>query len=126
MIQLALFALIVLLGHVGWWIFLYNRINSTALPRKLIKRCEILIVAIIVTLPVVMALAHWSTLRSYMLGMPTSSTPPVLTFWFIWSIGCVVILGPLWLESRLWLIAPKNLKAQTYQRVQVADHVGSP
>ncbi len=50
MIQFAVFALVVLLGHVGWWIYLYNRINSTALPRKLIKRCEVIIICLILTI----------------------------------------------------------------------------
>lgn len=125
MIQFALFALVVLLGHVGWWIYLYNRINSTALPRKLIKRCEVLIVMIIVTLPMGMLVVHWSVLGAMLQGK-AASLPPTLTFWIIWSIGCVLVLGPLWLESRFWLVPPRNLKRQAIQRVKVADHVAQP
>lgn len=126
MIQFALLAFAVLLGHVGWWIYLYNRINSTALPRKLIKRCEVLIVALIVIIPILMVVTHWSTLSAIVQGQPIASTPPVLTFWIIWSIGCVVVLGPLWIESRFWLVPPQNLKQQSIERVNVADEVQAP
>ncbi len=124
--QSALFAFVVLLGHVGWWIYLYNRINSTALPRKLIKRCEVGIILLIVVIPIIMTVAHWDTLRAIVQGEPLASTPPVLTFWIVWSLGCVVLLGPLWLESRFWLIAPKNLKRQSSQCVDVATKVNEP
>lgn len=126
MLQLGLFLLVVLLGHVGWWVYLYNRINSTALPRKLIKRCEVLIVCVIVTLPIVMLLTHWSTFVSALNGQPTTASVPFLAFWFIWSIGCVAVLGPFWLESRIWLWPPKNLKQLSSERVNVADKVTEP
>ncbi len=92
MIQFALFALVVLLGHVGWWIYLYNRINSTALPRKLIKRCEVGIIALIIIIPIVMVLTHWQAIADMLYGLPAQRTPPVLTFWIIWSVGCVLVL----------------------------------
>lgn len=125
MIQLAVFALVVLLGHVGWWIYLYNRINSTALPRKLIKRCEVLIVCLIMIIPVVMVATHWSVLSALLFGQPTT-IPPVLTFWIIWSAGCVFVLGPLWIESRFWLVPPKNLKQQSIDRVKVDEQTTEP
>ncbi len=73
-----------------------------------------------------MVATHWSTLIALVQEQAIASTPPVLTFWIIWSIGCVAVLGPLWIESRFWLMPPQNLKQQTSQRVNVADEVPEP
>ena len=126
MIQFAVFAIVVLLGHLGWWIYLYNRINSTALPRKLIKRCELLIIGLILAIPVVMVVAHWTALSAAFHGQNAELTSPILAFWIIWSVGCFVVLGPLWIESRFWLVPPKNLTQHLTDRVKVSDHVTEP
>lgn len=126
MIKFVLLALVVLLGHLGWWIFCYNRINATALPRHFIKRCELLIIGLICVIPLAITISHWQVLSALARGEALVSAGPVLTLWVIWSIGSVLILGPLWLESRLWLLPPKNITGQHTERVNVEHVVAKP
>ncbi|MCC6508384.1 MAG: metallophosphoesterase [Pirellulaceae bacterium] len=126
MTQFVLLSVVVLLGHLGWWVFCYNRINATALPRRFIKRCELGIILLILTIPVVMAATHWSVLTAMWHDQPLDAAAPVLSLWIIWSIGTVFILGPMWLESRLWLVPPKNLTHHESHCVNVADQVSEP
>lgn len=126
MIKFLLLALVVLLGHLGWWIFCYNRINATALPRHFIKRCEQFIILLILAIPVAMVIGHWSVLTAMARGEPADDAGPLLTFWSVWSIGTVLVLGPLWIESRFWLIPPKNLTEQQTECVHVERQLGQP
>lgn len=126
MIKFVLLALVVLLGHLGWWIFCYNRINATALPRRFIKRCELLIIALIFIIPLVITISHWHVLSAVARGQAVASAGPVLTLWAVWSIGTVLVLGPLWLESRFWLLPPKNIIAQHTERVNVEQLLDRP
>ncbi len=73
-----------------------------------------------------MAATHWSLLASVVAGQPVTSAAPVLTFWILWSVGCVLVLGPLWIESRFWLVPPKNLKQQAMDCVRVSEQVSEP
>ncbi len=126
MIQFALLGLLVLLGHVGWWVFCYNRINATPLPRKLIKSIELSIVAIIVGLPLVIAVCYWQELWQLASGVAVDQSLPGLTMWCTWSLLSLVLLAPMWLESRFWLIPPRHIIDSQSHDVDVAKELGQP
>ena len=52
---------VVAAGHFGFWIWLYNRVNSTGLPRKTIKRTEKLIVLVCGLIPIALL---WYAIQS--------------------------------------------------------------
>ena len=101
MVKFTLLAILVLLGHVGWWLFCYNRLNSTALPRRWIKRAEIAIIALVPTIPTLIVISHWPLLMNMLQGEDVNTLTPWLMFWMVWSLCSLLVLGPIWLESRI-------------------------
>lgn len=126
MLKFIAFSWLVLAGHVGWWIFCYNRINATALPRRLIKAVELLIIALTVAIPLAVAIALWPALERLFTGQTVDDVPPLALAWMIGSIAAALVLGPGWLESRWWLWPPANLLSHRAQRVDVAREVDQP
>ena len=126
MVKFLVLALLVLLGHVGWWIFCYNRINALPLPRRLIKAAELLIIALIGLIPIAMAIAHWPIVVALFRGQSVSTLPPLLVAWSVWSLGTVILLAPGWLESRFWLLPPRNLTALHVERLDVGQLISEP
>lgn len=126
MLQLLSIAFLVLVGHVGWWIFCYNRINATGLPRLWIKRVELLIIALIVLLPMAFIFFHGEQLVALSRGQSDVELGSWMLAWIVWSIGCVVLLGPGWIESRFWLWPPANLIELRTEWCDVATEVDAP
>ncbi len=127
MIKFLALAVMVLIGHVGWWLFCYNRINACALPRIWIKRIEIFIILITASIPVFMVLTNLSPIQAMLVGKDAGHAfTPWMSFWIVWSIGSVLVLGPLWLESRLWLWPPRNLVHHQSEHIDIASQVSEP
>lgn len=125
MVEFFLLALLVLAGHFGWCLYCYNRINATGLRRTTIKRIELVIMALAVAIPLFFAIWQWPVLSLLFEGhrVAAADLSPLLILWAVWSIGCGLVLGPLWLESRLWLWPPHNVLEHREECVNVADHV---
>lgn len=126
MVKFIALALLVLAGHIGWWVFCYNRLNASALPRRLIKGLELLIVAATLAIPIIIAVTHWQLLRVWLEGESAGQASPLFWLWSLWSIGCALLLGPGWLESRLWLWPPANMLQHEEERTDVAREVSQP
>jgi uncharacterized protein len=103
------------IGNCGFWLFCFNRVNAFGIPRKIAKLLEKVCIASCFAIPAVVLwsnrldLIEWLTSSQWLPG----STRPWFTFWLYWSLGSVIFLGPLWLESRRWLVAPKHLLDET-------------
>lgn len=113
---------IVLLGHFGWWVFAYNRINATGLPRPLVKFFErAVFLPITLLLPLLFAGLYAGDVSSWLVtgkSISTSATPLVL--YALFCMAVVTALGPFWLYSRLYLIPPKQfIEAQNVNQVDL-------
>lgn len=101
----------VLVGHFGWWVFVYNRVNATGLPRKLIKFFEKAIcIPLTLLLPVLLVGIYFGPITQWLLdgeAIPTSAAP--LLYYSLFCLAVVLAIGPLWLLSRLYLLPPKQL-----------------
>jgi len=108
----SLILLLALIGHFGWWVFAYNRINATGLPRSLVKFFEkVLCVPLTLLIPLVIGFLDGPGLLSWVqTGQRPDSLTSFASFYLIFSVAVVLCIGPLWLVSRLYLIPPKQLK----------------
>ncbi len=121
-------ALFVLIGNCGFWLACFNRVNSTGMPRRWTKRSEKLLVSLCFSIPMLVfwldaiPLWHWLT--------QTHDWWPQGARWFdSWgkfSLVCLAILGPVWLESRRWILPPANLMSKQGEHFHVCQHVDSP
>ncbi len=98
----------ILLGHFGFWLMWFNRINATGLDRHLIKRIEKVIALLAVTIPVVIYIVAYPSIHDWLLGrteqwLPTE--PSWLWVWTIPSLATLLLAGPFWLHSR-WTLRP--------------------
>lgn len=104
------------IGNCGFWLFCFNRVNAFGIPRPAAKLLEKVCITFCFTIP---ALVLWSNRSIVASWIKTNSWLPELssgslTFWLAWSLLSVIVLGPLWLESRRWLIEPMHsLDCQT-------------
>lgn len=113
-----------LIGNCGFWLFCFNRINSTGLPRKTTKRIEKLFIAACFAIPSLVLFCEHRELATWLLE--AASVLPQGTFTRIWvaaSLTSLAILGPIWLESRIWIWPPKNLLDQSGQQFHVAKEI---
>lgn len=121
----------ILLGHFGWWLACYNRLNALAIPRRTIKRIERVLVLLSVLLPwcfvfLDRAEFSWSKLFHDAPELLLSGRVPVLSAWSALSLISLAMLGPEWLESRLWLFPPKNLRDEKTTRFRTSDVLAEP
>lgn len=107
--------IIACIGNCGFWLFCFNRVNAFGIPRKVAKLLEKVCIACCFAIPTWVLwnnrfhVIEWLQQADWL----PMSAEPLLTFWLYWSLGSVLVLGPLWLESRRWLIAPKHLLEET-------------
>ncbi len=118
---------LVLLGHFGFWLMLFNRINGTGFKRQSIKRAEKLLVLVAMAIPLAVAMTDSLSLADWL----KSSTwwPKETTLFDPWgwlSLATVFIAGPLWLESRRALLNSSKLLRESRQHYYVSQHVDRP
>ena len=92
------------LGHLGFWIWLFNRVNSTGLPRKTIKRSEKIIVFVCGVIPVALlwhAIRSRSTLDLPSDGSMLNSMESLLAFAYCVFVGLFAFaMAPFWIAAR--------------------------
>lgn len=108
----SLILLLALIGHFGWWVFAYNRINATGLPRGWVKFFEKAIcVPLTLLIPLVISLVHGQEIVGWVrTGQWPESLSSVAFSYLIFSIAVVICIGPMWIASRIYLIPPRQLK----------------
>jgi uncharacterized protein len=91
--------LAVALGHYGWWVFAYNRINATGLPRRIVKFFERgVFLPITLLLPIAIVGIYFLPLSRWLfMGEPLSQRYVVLWLYIVFCLAVVVAIGPLWL-----------------------------
>ena len=104
------------IGNCGFWLFCFNRVNAFGIPRPAAKLLEKICITFCFAIPALVLwlnrsiVATWIESNSWLPELSSGS----LTYWLAWSLLSVIVLGPLWLESRRWLIEPKHsLDCQT-------------
>lgn len=99
------------LGHIGFWVTLYNRINATGYPRLRIKLIEKGIVLTCFAIPVLLIVADsiWhdpgalridDTIRDYLLFGSLTHVSSWTLAYVCFAIGCFVVQGPIWVLMR--------------------------
>jgi len=115
-----LILLIVAIGNCGFWLFWFNRVNAAGFPRRATKRAEKLLVFVCFAIPAVIFGLEYTAILSW-LQTPRwwPSAAPLLQGWGAWCVASVLVLGALWLESRLWLLPPQHLRSTVteYHRI---------
>lgn len=101
---------ILVLGHIGLWIALFNRINATGLHRKQIKAIEKGIVLVCLLLPMALLCVDWfnepessklTAWSQYFMGYDGMPKPSIWSrAYAMIAIGYGLIAGPLWLMYR--------------------------
>lgn len=114
----------VIIGHFGWWVFAYNRINATGLPRSLVKFFERgIFLPITLLLPVVLLALYPNSIWNWLVAgtsIPGHSTPVLVYALFCLAVD--VVIGPFWLFSRAYLIPPKQLlRSQVVRHLNLND-----
>lgn len=99
------------LGHIGFWVTLYNRINATGFQRKRIKLIEKGIVLTCFAIPILLVSAdsfwHHSdawridhTIRDYLLVGSLAHVSSWTLAYGCFAIVCFLVQGPVWLMMR--------------------------
>ncbi|MEM8735224.1 MAG: metallophosphoesterase [Planctomycetota bacterium] len=122
---------IVAVGNCGFWLYWFNRINSTGLIRrhtKIIEKCFVLLCFLF---PLVVTIAEWPHLMDWLLDSSNWWPEPISRLFRVYGAWCVAsffVLGIGWLESRLWLIPPKHQLSLSKERHNVHNSIdgGSP
>jgi uncharacterized protein len=118
---------VVIIGHFGFWLILFNRINGTGLQRPTIKRLEKLFIAAAILIPLAVASIDFVPLTNWLLsaGAWWPSDTTLFNPWAWLSLATVILAGPLWLQSRFALWHSPKLLSETSQHYFVSQHVDS-
>ncbi len=121
----------VVLGNCGFWLFCVNRVNAIGWERRTTKTLERACIITCFVLPTLIAYREWQPLLTW-IGSQSGEWWPAHAPWFnsygAWCVACTIVLGAMWLESRWWILPPKNLLEQKSERYRVHDAIagGSP
>jgi uncharacterized protein len=86
-----------LIGHFGLWIWLYNRINATGLPRATIKRIEKILVLVCIALPGLILAMEWSRGNG---GEHWDRLSLATLIYSAFVLVFLVVVGPIWVAHR--------------------------
>lgn len=112
--------LVVLIGNCGFWLYCFNRANSTGLKRRLTKRVEKGFVILCFAIPLAIVIVEWSQIGQWLSSDRIWPTSTLMHLWFIGSLAAAAILGPIWLESRRWIWPPSQLVSESRKDFDVA------
>ncbi|GAB5402433.1 MAG: metallophosphoesterase [Aureliella sp.] len=118
--------LVVLIGNCGFWLFCFNRANSTGLKRKITKRIEKVLVVLCFAIPLAILILEWPDIVKWSTARFVWPHSTLMHLWYIASLTVVAILGPAWLESRRWLWPPDNLVDQSQTDFDVESEIDGP
>lgn len=101
---------VTVVGNCGFWLFLFNQLNSTALPRHRIKFYEKFFVAACFVIPLLILFLERASLASWLSesGAWWPTNAPLYRSYGAWCCASFLVLGIPWLESRLWMLPPRH------------------
>ena len=124
------------LGHLGFWIWLYNRVNATGLPRKIVKRSEKMIVFVCGVIPVALL---WHAIRFRgNLDLPSDGSmlntmESLLVFAYCVFVGLFAFaMAPFWIaarpqfasaEDRYEIIEAEDIDTLQHSKVDVQQYI---
>ncbi len=103
------------IGNCGFWLFCFNRVNAFGYARPIAKALEKICIGLCFAIPLTLCWLNRDLLVGWLHSpnwWPETSSAS-FSFWLAWSLLSIVLLGPLWLESRRWIIPPKQLLQST-------------
>ncbi len=107
---------VILIGHFGIHLAIYNRINGFGWPRRRIKRIVKLFFVSAIAIPVVVAINYWHPIRDLVQGAPASvAFPQHLIAYALLCATSWIFLGIPWLLWRPifgveWVKATRNVE----------------
>lgn len=117
-----MFVALLLVSNCGFWLFCFNQINATGLPRRVVKTGTKLFVSICFGLPVFIAwfeftpLLEWlNTSAGFRIEELWPARAPLFCSYGAWCLASGLILGACFLESRLWLKPAEQLLSEECQ-----------
>jgi hypothetical protein len=125
------------MGHIGFWVTLYNRINATGFQRKRIKLIEKGIVLTCLAIPILLIVAdslwHHSeagridqTLREYLSVGSLAHVSSWTLAYGCFAIGCFLVQGPVWLMMRPVFQEARGRYSIEQTHVEKHLHRGNP
>ncbi len=118
--------LVVVIGNCGFWLFCFNRANSTGLKRTITKRIEKIFVVLCFAIPIAILVLEWPDVAKWATEPFVWPKSMLMHLWYIACLSSVAILGPAWLESRRWIWPPDNLVEQTQSDFDVESEIDGP
>lgn len=122
MLQPWLTLLAVLVGHFGFWLIWFNRLNATGLKRHVIKRIEKGVALLALVIPFLVYVADSPATGRWLFEShdwwPNSA--PIFNIWALFSLVSLILVGPVWLWSRRELWPPRHLLSEEVQHFDVA------
>ncbi|KAA5543624.1 metallophosphoesterase [Roseiconus nitratireducens] len=122
-----LLLLLVLIGHGGLHIAIYNRINAIGWPRKVVKGLTKFFLLTTIGIPAVALASAMDPLRTYLSGQGSWNVLPV---WIVtYSVCCLVsllVLGIPWLLSRPHLASDRVRAPRDVDVIDVRQHRSGP
>jgi hypothetical protein len=98
------------IGNCGLWLYCFNRVNAFGLRRRWAKLFEKVCCALCFTIPTLVYFSQPEACLDWLAGASFyPSDRSALSAWLATSHASFLVLGPLWLESRRWLVPPSNL-----------------
>ncbi len=113
------------IGNCGFWLFCFNRVNALGMARPLAKLGEKLCMVLCFLIPGTLFWVHSAQIKHW---IASGQLLPLdaggwLVFWLLWNLASLIVLGPIWLESRRWLAPPKYLAGEVADRYRVNREV---
>lgn len=117
---------VAIVGNCGFWLFCFNRAGASGLSRWYTKRIELVCIFLCGLIPTVIGLQEFSAIQAWVRSPTPRWWPysaPLFEYYGAWCTASFFVLGPLWLESRRWLVPPRHLIDTKSEYFSVDRHV---
>ncbi|MFK7738495.1 MAG: metallophosphoesterase [Pirellulaceae bacterium] len=116
---------VALIGNFGFWLYCFNRVNATGIPRSATKRIEKVFILASFLIPLCLLLTEWEPILDWLRSAEWWPTAGATLFrmYGAWSVASFFVLGVGWLESRFWIIPPKHRLSQVVKRFDVDQSI---
>ena len=121
---LSVFVTIAAIGHLGLWVWLYNRINATGLKRVTIKRVEKLLVLACGLIPIVIFVLEFRSIVHLLSGHNVTLQPYSLAVaYLILVFGFAILFAPFWILDRpRFVIARERFELLEHDDLKQLQH----
>ena len=121
---LLVFLTVAAVGHLGLWVWLYNRINATGLKRVTIKRIEKLLVLACGIIPIAILASEFQSIEPWFRGNKVTLQSYSLAFTYLIAVFSFAILfTPFWILDRpQFVIAKDRFEILEYEDLKQLQH----